>query len=418
MRYATDSLSASVSSHPPNSTTEPESSPSKSTALVPSANPLAATTTTGDDGLPHQQKNILCHAHSRVLLAVCELIIYSPVVASYVLSMPGARAIVKSSCLLHQSSKEIGSSVMGCLQVLQKESQRIYEQVSSHRHSLSYELTHGRSSKLFNPVAVLAKRDGPSPRLLSRPSTSSATGVGTTFGLPRAASFSQPSIHRSLSSRYSTSMNPFTTEFSLPSTPQPHSPHSPTPGGSGEYDPDRYLSKGVDILYVHHDTEDGEDEGEEDVFDTDRDGGFDLHPSAARLDQRKEQDQPEVQDMFTNLPFLSQKHPQGQSSSNQSKVRNEQEGMINASDEYLRGEQQGDPSDQEERNHSVLGRNRIVYNPPESPPRRGLKDHQGLSFPHLRPDSSSCSWHRSLSPSRSVPFSSTETSDARSFGGP
>lgn len=121
----------------------------------------------------------------------------------------GARSIIKASCLLHQHSLEIGTSIASCLEVLQKESQRIYEQVSSHRHSLSYELTHGRSSKLFNPVAVLAKRDGPSPRIQSRPTTS-----GTSFGLPKPNQANPPSFQRSLSSRYASPMNPFTTEFS------------------------------------------------------------------------------------------------------------------------------------------------------------------------------------------------------------
>jgi hypothetical protein len=383
-----------------------------------------------EDGLPSQQKNSLCHAHSRVLLAVCELIIYSPVVASYVLSMPGARAIVKASCLLHQNSPDIASSVIGCLQVLQKESQRIYEQVSSHRHSLSYELTHGRSSKLFNPVAVLAKRDGPSPRVLtSRPSTSSAGGggigggIGTTFGLPRSSSQAQLAqqqqgqgqvpLHRALSSRYSTSVNPFTTEFSLPSSPQPQSPQSPlSPHSpithshshsfskavsrvvSGEYDHQaaaageggggRGQGQGrVDILFVHHDTEDEEEEEEEEEDEK-------HHISATGQ---------------TNLPFLGHPQPQGKRQSNQQQQqRNDNSGGMQKScsvDSYDGGMEKGDPFDSSRRSSppehkgergerredprklsasSGLGRNRIVYNPPESPPRRGLKDHQGTSL--------------------------------------
>jgi hypothetical protein len=246
MRYATSEISPP--GHPAASMT------SQGTRATDPASTGEDFLTSTEDGLPHQHKSSLFHAHSRVLLAVCELIIYSPIVASYVLSMPGARSIVKASCLLHQNSTEIGSSVASCLQVLQKESQRIYEQVSSHRHSLSYELTHGRSSKLFNPVAVLAKRDGPSPRVVSRPSTS-----GTSFGLPKTSHPSQISAQRSLSSRYASPTNPFTTEFSLPSS-QPITPHGEEEDHGLRLG--RSDSKKVDILFVHHDDEEEEEERE------------------------------------------------------------------------------------------------------------------------------------------------------------
>lgn len=148
--------------------------------------------------VPQKHKNSLATAHARVLLAVCELINYSPAVGSYVLTMPGARAIMKASCMLHKDSPDIKSSIIQCMHVLQRESERVYKEVSSHRHSVSYELTHGRASKLFNPAAVLAR--APTPKLQERPTT------GSRVTSPQRMNSPSPTLQ----------MNPFTSEFLIP----------------------------------------------------------------------------------------------------------------------------------------------------------------------------------------------------------
>lgn len=92
------------------------------------------------------ERQTLTTAHSRVLLAVCALVINSNVVASYVFCLPGARLIIEASGNLHSSAKNVRDTVNHCLRVLHEESNRIYELETSRRHSSSYEATHGRQS--------------------------------------------------------------------------------------------------------------------------------------------------------------------------------------------------------------------------------------------------------------------------------
>jgi hypothetical protein len=362
------------------------------------------------DGLPHQHKNSLSLAHSRVLLAVCELIIYSPVVASYLLTMPGARAIIKASCLLHKNSTDIGQSVMQCLEVLQKESERVYEMVTSNRHSQSYELTHGRSSKLFNPVAVLARRDGPSPRVLSRPSTSSGSGIlgipGTTFGSPKILQ-SQPSFHRSLTSKYSSPRNPFTTEFSVPLQDGGH----------------------ADVLVVHHEDEPDEDfkyhhppgnqnQPEEETkltLQINQSNKLSIPPPATApaalsgsmiqksfsadsqsKDNIAEQDvwisncnpfQNVKASSMTVSPMVTTMNLYAQQSQFEAR-----EQLLESAYRLKEFKRSSSPPPQ--------SRPKAIYNPPESPPRRGLKEHQS-NFIYLF-FLSSRSWHKCVSSSRLV----------------
>jgi hypothetical protein len=112
----------------------------------------------GDDIVPHKQKKALYSAHARVLLVVVELVTNSPAVAKFILSMPGACAILKSSCDMHKDS-EIGDKVSICLAKLQGETETMFKKELTQHHSMSFELTHGRSAKLFNPVSPIARRE-------------------------------------------------------------------------------------------------------------------------------------------------------------------------------------------------------------------------------------------------------------------
>jgi hypothetical protein len=111
-----------------------------------------------EDIVPHKHKKALYTAHSRVLLVVCELVNNSPAVAKFILSMPGACSILKASCEMHKST-DIGGMVMNCLYKLQGETEVMFKKALTTHHSMSFELTHGKSAKLFNPVSPISRRE-------------------------------------------------------------------------------------------------------------------------------------------------------------------------------------------------------------------------------------------------------------------
>ena len=111
-----------------------------------------------DDIVPHKHKKALYTAHSRVLHVVTELVINSTAVAKYLLSMPGACAILKASCDMHKGS-DISNKVQSCLVKLQAEAESLFNTEMKQHHSKSFEMTHGKSAKLFNPVSPISRRD-------------------------------------------------------------------------------------------------------------------------------------------------------------------------------------------------------------------------------------------------------------------
>jgi hypothetical protein len=248
-------------------------------------------------------------------------------------------------------------------------------------------------------------------------------------------------------------MNPFTTEFSLPSS-QPITPHAPGDeyGQAGQglgAGLCRSESKKVDILFVHHDDE--EEEGQEEVgYDEEQQHYEGSYPTKSNLPflqttASKQTTTPmtrnpsnqwnylEVEPPLTAVPFSATPKSGGFQRSFSEECRQEEE----FEEEQKRNWKDPSPlyrdkhskeswgDEQEEREvatptmqqipSSVKGR--IVYNPPESPPRRGLREHQGLSHPSL-----SCpfpsylilvfSWHQCFSSSRSLPLFASKTNDA------
>lgn len=111
-----------------------------------------------NDIVPHKHKKSLYNAHSRVLLVVCQLVTSSRAVANYLLGMPGACAILKASCDLHKED-DLSETVRNCLTMLQSETEVMYMKTMAMHHSVSYELTHGKSAKLFNPVSPISRRE-------------------------------------------------------------------------------------------------------------------------------------------------------------------------------------------------------------------------------------------------------------------
>lgn len=111
-----------------------------------------------DDIVPHKHKKALYTAHSKVLLVVVEIVSNSSAVAKFILSMPGACAILKASCAMHTESA-IGDKVRTCLMKLQGETDALLKKEMTQHHSMSFELTHGKSAKLFNPVSPIARRE-------------------------------------------------------------------------------------------------------------------------------------------------------------------------------------------------------------------------------------------------------------------
>lgn len=320
--------------------------------------------------VPHKHKNALAIAHARVLLAVCELINYSPAVASYVLTMPGARAIMKASCLLHKDSEDMKTSVIQCMHVLQKESERVYLEVSAKRHSESYERTHGRASKLFNPSVVMARTA--KPKSPERPLTSGQRAISPQrLGSPMKQQ-TQPVIP----------LNPFTSEFMVPGE---------------ELEPSVGSGSQVDILVLTHGEVGETIEEEEEHLDQygrpqcsySSSASFDSfaadvrRPARAMSDgnillegDREDDDdadwlKPNATYRPAFKPLLDKNDRQNQKLNNQRRQAptSVQQDSYDRSNSGGGGGGGGGSGTQPPRSPQA-------YNPPESPPRRGLKCNQ------------------------------------------
>jgi hypothetical protein len=362
MRYAVAGMQATSGSKSLTSNAENSISSASTTSNPPHKQVCADIAV-----VPQKHKNSLATAHARVLLAVCELINYSPAVASYVLTMPGARAIMKASCMLHKDSPDIKSSVIQCMHVLQRESERVYKEVSSHRHSASYELTHGRASKLFNPSAILARQ--PTPKVHERPNTGA-----------RAAS------PQRLSSPVATSLNPFTSEFLMPGEDAHqvdimvlrydedgvHEEQSTQWGAQQQQQQPRGLmSRSMSTNTIVE----GNEDGSADRDDDDDDDSDWLRPNAKY--------KPAAKPIIETEPVPSRQYRAATISTDSASLASSK-----ASREEFNAKNRGDPSRQSSSAPGLGGAGRAppspspsaqfpskvdTYNPPESPPRRGIK---------------------------------------------
>ena len=333
--------------------------------------------------VPQKHKHSLATAHARVLLAVCELVNHSPSVASYVLTMPGARAIMKASCLLHKDSADIRSSVIQCMHILQRESERVYKEVSANRHSVSYELTHGRASKLFNPTAVLARGN----------TVKTPDRVGTPGRATSPIRASSPVVCPQQAQ--APPMNPFTSEFLLP----------------GEEGPNH-----VDIMVLQYDDTADSEEKPAVVFSSTSgsfgygkassfDSGISTHSRSASNviyeDREEENDdddwlRPDAKFVPARVPLLRKQDSKPLATTTRQRagttVRVDAQGMSKKQRLHLQSSSSFEEPNQEESDpafsSTVPRQHSPTYNPPENPPRRGLKSNHS--------DAMGASLHRDL----------------------
>jgi hypothetical protein len=98
---------------------------------------------------PPNHKEVYKNAHGRVLRAVCELIINSSAVATYVLKLPGAKAIILTSCLVHKGSAEFFLSIKNCERVLDTTAKKLRQIEATFKHRETYYKNHPNEAQLL-----------------------------------------------------------------------------------------------------------------------------------------------------------------------------------------------------------------------------------------------------------------------------